>query len=88
MEQGTGKYDTFSHLPEISAAALRVMVLNDQKSGIDTLPAYVRFRVQEAADLLDECAERIAALEKYVALVQGAAGEAFSELCENFVDAE
>lgn len=88
MEQESGKYDTFAHLPEISAAALRVMVLEDKKSGIDTLPGYVRIRVQEAADLLDECAERIAALEKYVALVQQAAGDAFSELSEKFADTE
>lgn len=87
MDNEAGKYDTFSHLPEISAAALRVMVLNDPKSGIDTLPKYVRLRVQEAADLLDKCAERIEALEQYVRLVQGAAGEAFSELAEKFADA-
>jgi len=88
MEKEASKYETFAHLPEISAAALRVMVLDDPKSGIDTLPEYVRFRVQEAADLLDECAERIEALERYVELVQKAAGEAFSELTEKFAEAE
>lgn len=52
-------YGKFAHLPEISGACLRVMVLDDPKSGIDTLKPYVRFRVQEAADLLDECAKRL-----------------------------
>ena len=80
-------YDTFAHLPEISGACLRVMVLDDPKSGIDTLQPYVRFRVQEAADLLDKCAKRLAALEKYVELVQEAAGHAFADLVEEFADA-
>lgn len=88
MDKEGNQYDTFSHLPEISAAALRVMVLEDPKSGIDTLPVYVRFRVQEAADLLDECAQRIEALERYVSLVQKASDEAFRELAEKFADAE
>jgi hypothetical protein len=78
------KYDTFAHLPEISGACLRVMVLDDSKSGIDTLHPYVRFRVQEAADMLDECAKRLAALEKYVELVQAAADKAFADLAEEF----
>jgi len=78
------KYDTFAHLPEISGACLRVMVLDDPKSGIDTLQPYVRCRVQEAADLLDECAKRLAALERYVELVQAAAGKAFADLAEEF----
>ena len=80
------KYDTFAHLPEISAACLRVMVLDDSKSGIDTLKPYVRFRVQEAAAMLDECAKRLAALEKYVELVQAAAGKAFADLAEEFAE--
>ena len=80
------KYDTFAHLPEISGACLRVMVLDDPKSGIDTLQPYVRFRVQEAADTLDECAKRLAALEKYVELVQAAAGKAFADLAEEFAE--
>ena len=79
-------YDTFAHLPEISGACLRVMVLDDPKSGIDTLQPYVRFRVQEAADTLDECAKRLAALEKYVELVQAAAGKAFADLAEEFAE--
>jgi hypothetical protein len=79
-------YETFAHLPEISGACLRVMVLDDPKSGIDTLQPYVRFRVQEAADLLDECAKRLAALEKYVELVQSAAGKAFADLVEEFAE--
>lgn len=76
------KYVTFSHLPEISAACLRVMVLEDEKSGIDKLPGWVRFRVEEAARTLDECAKRIAALEKYVGLVIKAEKKAFAALVE------
>jgi hypothetical protein len=76
-------YETLNELAEISAAALRVMVLENKDSGIDTLKPFVRFRIEEAAKTLDECAERLAALEKYVELIQAADREAFSELCES-----
>lgn len=59
--EGMQHYGTFAHIAEICGACLRVMVLDDPESGIDTLKPYVRFRVQEAADLLDECAKRLGA---------------------------
>jgi hypothetical protein len=34
--------------------------------------------------MLDECAKRLAALERYVELVQAAAGKAFADLAEEF----
>lgn len=77
------KYETLSYLPEVSAASLRVMVLDSpEKSGIDTLPAWVRFQIEEAARVLDECAEQLEALERYVELVTSAEHEAFAELCD------
>ena len=76
-------YKTLNELAEVSAACLRVMILDDSSSGIDTLHPYVRFRIEEAAELLSECSERLAALEKYVELIQAADREAFSELCES-----
>lgn len=76
------EYKTLAHLPEISAACLRVLVLDNEKSGIDTLGPWVRFRIEDAAKTLDECAERLAALERYVELVIGAEEDAFSQLCE------
>lgn len=84
MEQGNDglQYKTFAYLPEVSAACLRVMVLDDEKSGIDKLEPWVRFRIEDAARTLDQCAERMAALERYVDLVIGAEREAFAELCE------
>ena len=76
------EYKTLAYLPEVSAACLRVMVLDDEKSGIDKLEPWVRFRIEEAARTLDDCAKRMAALERYVELVIGAEKEAFAELCE------
>lgn len=78
------RYKTYAHLPEIQAACLRVMVLDDAESGIDTLPDWVRFRITDAAKSLDECHERIAALERYVSLVQSASSKAFSKLAKRF----
>lgn len=46
-------------LAEIAAACLRVMILNDPQSGIDTLKPYVRQRIAEAADILDDCSARM-----------------------------
>lgn len=76
------EYRTLAYLPELSAACLRVMVLDDEKSGIDKLEPWVRFRIEDAARTLDDCARRMAALERYVELVIGAEKEAFAELCE------
>ena len=76
------EYKTLAYLPEISAACLRVMVLDDEKSGIDKLETWVRFRIEDAARTLDDCAKRLSALERYVELVIGAEKEAFSQLCE------
>lgn len=46
-------------LAEVCAACLRVMILNDPESGIDTLRPYIRQRIAEAADILDDCAARM-----------------------------
>lgn len=48
-------------LADIAAACLRVMILNDPQSGIDTLQPYVRQRIAEAADILDDCYARMTA---------------------------
>jgi hypothetical protein len=81
-------YKTLNELAEVSAACLRVMILDDSSSGIDTLQPYVRFRIEEAAETLSECSERLAALEKYVELIHAADREAFSELCESMREDE
>lgn len=84
MEGETLRYETYGHLPEIQAACLRVIVLENKDSGIDTLPAWVRFRIEDAAKTLDECCERIEALEEYVELIQQADTKAFKALAERF----
>jgi hypothetical protein len=82
QEDGKQEYDTLSYLPEIAAGLLRVTILeNPERSGIDTLPAWVRFRIEEAARTLEECAVNLEALERYVELVTAAEHEAFGELC-------
>lgn len=77
-------YERYSHLPDIQAACLRVMVLEESKSGIDSLPKWVRFRIEDAVRTLDECCERIEALEAYVEAVQEADRKAFSELAKKY----
>jgi hypothetical protein len=81
-------YETFSHLPEISAGLLRVLVLDHEKSGIDSLEPWVRFRIEDAAKCLQECQERIEALEKYVSAVVGAEKKAFRKLAKKFQASE
>lgn len=56
----------FAGLAEISAAAMRVLVLDDDKSDIDRAKSWVRMRCQESAKMLDFCASRIVALETFV----------------------
>ena len=88
-EESEGKvYKTLNELAEISAAALRVFVLDNDKSGVDTLEPFVRIRVEEAAEMLDECVTRLAALERYVQLIHDADRDAFAELCESVQDEE
>ena len=79
----TNEYKTLSWEPEITAACLRVMVLARETSGIDSLKPWVRFRIQEAADVLDRCAKHLEALERYVELIHEADREAFKDLCES-----
>jgi len=74
-------YETVSWEPETAAGCLRVFLLENQESGIDTLEPWVRFRIQEAAEILDRCAERLKALEQYVELIQEADRKAFAWLC-------
>ena len=81
-------YETFSHLPEISAGLLRVIVLDHEKSGIDSLEPWVRFRIEDAAKCLDECHEMIESLEKYVSAVVGAEKKAFRKLAKKFQESE
>ena len=81
MSAEKNEYKTLSWEPEITAACLRVMVLDSETSGIDSLKPWVRFRIQESADVLDRCAKHLEALERYVELVQAADREAFRELC-------
>jgi hypothetical protein len=83
MSEEQQKYDTLSWEPEVVAAALRVLILDDEKSGIDKLEPWVRFRIAEAADVLDRCVKNLEALERYVELIQEADREAFKELCES-----
>lgn len=81
---GKEQYKCYAHLPEIQAACLRVMVLEDSKSAIGTLPGWVQFRIKEAAETLSECHDRIAALEAYVEAVQEANRIAFSDLASKY----
>jgi len=82
QEDEKQKYDTLSYLPEIEAGLLRVTILEaPERSGIDTLPAWVRFMIEEAARTLEECAVNLKALERYVELIKAAEHEAFGELC-------
>ena len=53
-------------LAELSAAAMRVFVLNKPESDLDKAQSYVRMRCEEAARMLDFCADRINALETFV----------------------
>lgn len=76
------RYDTFSHLPELEAACLRVLVLQNPAAKIDTLPDFVRFRIQSASETLDKCHRRIEALERFVEIIVTAEREAFSDLVE------
>lgn len=71
-------WSTFSEIAEVTAAALRVFVLENPESGIDAAQPYVRMRVEEAAETLSECAERLAALEDFFIAV----GESGSKLYE------
>jgi len=83
MSEEQQKYDTLSWEPEVTAGLLRVLVLDDEKSGIDKLEPWVRFRITEAADVLDRCAKHLEALERYVELIHEADREAFKDLCES-----
>lgn len=56
----------FAGLAEVSAATLRVLVLDNAKSDIDLAKPWVRMRCEEAAKMLDFCAGRIDALERFV----------------------
>lgn len=56
----------FAGLAEISAGMLRVFVLDNSKSNIDSAQSWVRMRCEESAQMLDFCASRINALEKFV----------------------
>lgn len=56
----------FAGLAEISAAAMRVFVLDNSKSNIDRAESWVRMRCEESAEMLDFCANRIKALEQFV----------------------
>jgi hypothetical protein len=76
------RYDTFSYLPELEAACLRVLVLQNPAAKIDTLPDFVRFRIQSASETLDKCHRRIEALERFVEIMVTAEREAFSGLVE------
>lgn len=83
MSEEQQKYDTLSWEPEVTAGLLRVFVLDDEKSGINKLEPWVRFRIDEAADVLDRCAKHLEALERYVELIHEADREAFKDLCES-----
>lgn len=55
-------------LAELCAACLRVTILNKPQSGIDTLQPYVRQRIEEAADILDDCFTRLRAVSDALAI--------------------
>jgi hypothetical protein len=74
-------YKTLSWQPDVAAGILRAFVLGKKESGIDTLEPWVRFRIEEAAEALEEAAKRLEALEKYVTLIQEADSKAFADLC-------
>lgn len=82
MKKKKPEYTTMGYLPRISAAAIRVMVLDDPESRIDSCPDWVRLRIEDAEKTLRECADRMDSLERYVSLVIAAEKKAFRRLCK------
>lgn len=74
-------WTTFSEIAEVAAAALRVLVLENPDSGIGRAEPFVLARIEDAAATLDECAERLAALEQFFI----ATGDAGSKVYETLV---
>lgn len=75
-------WSMYTEIAEVSAAALRVMVLDDEKSGIDRAEPYVRMRIEDAAHVLDECAARLEALESFFLKVGDLGSEVLDTLCD------
>lgn len=78
----SGRWSTYSEIAEIAAAALRVMVLENEKSGLDRAEPYVRVRIEDAVRVLDECAARLDALETFFIKVGEIGSGAYETLCE------
>lgn len=78
----SGRWSTYSEIAEIAAAALRVMVLENEKSGLDMAEPYVRVRIEDTVRVLDECAARLDALETFFIKVGEIGSGAYETLCE------
>lgn len=78
----SGRWSTYSEIAEIAAAALRVMVLENEKSGLDRAEPYVRVRIEDTVRVLDECAARLDALETFFIKVGEIGSGAYETLCE------
>ena len=56
----------FANFASLAAGAIRVFVLDNSKSDVDSAQPWVRMRCKEAAQILDFCSSRINALEEFV----------------------
>lgn len=76
------QWSTFSEIAEVSAAAMRVLVLENADSGVDLAAPFVRTRIEDAVRVLEECAVRLAALEDFFLRVGEAGSTTFDSLAE------
>lgn len=75
-------WSTYTEIAEVAAAALRVMVLDDEKSGLDRAEPYVRIRIEDAVKVLDECAARLDTLEQFFLGVGDMGSQVLDVLCD------
>jgi hypothetical protein len=76
------RWSTYTEIAEVAAAALRVMLLDNEKSGLDRAEPYVRTRVEDAVRVLEECADRLHALESFYLKVGDLGSEVLDTLCD------
>ena len=76
------QWSAYTEIAEVAAAALRVMVLDDERSGLDRAEPYVRVRIEDTVRVLDECAARLDALESFFLKVGDLGSEVLDTLCD------
>lgn len=76
------QWSTYNEIAEVAAAALRVMVLDDEKSGLDKAEPYVRTRIEDAVRVLEECADRLDTLESFFLKVGDLGSRVVDDLCD------